>query len=236
MRRRPFRAALAALAIVVVLALAGIAAMLYSEPGRAALARYLEDALSTPGVIKVQIGRLHGRLPAEIRIDRIAVKDGGGAWMTVHDIELDWSPLDLFAARLRIDSARAGEIVVRRRPTPPEETAPPAKGKAGATLPPLEIDLDSLIIDVLRLEEPVLGQTASLELAASASALRDRVTAVLTFDRVDGSPGHASAVLDWHALTGSLDIEAGLSEPADGLVARLLDLPDKPRPATGAVA
>jgi autotransporter translocation and assembly factor TamB len=60
-RRRPFRSALAALAIIVVLVLAGIAAMLYSEPGRTAIAGYLEDAISTPGELEVRIDRLHGR-------------------------------------------------------------------------------------------------------------------------------------------------------------------------------
>ncbi|MEN8197445.1 MAG: hypothetical protein ABFS30_13180, partial [Pseudomonadota bacterium] len=227
-RRRPFRSALAALAIVVVMVLAGIAAMLYSEPGRTALARYLEDVISTPGEIEIQIGRLHGRLPVEIRIDRISVRDSGGDWLTVHGVELSWSPLELFAARLRIDSAHVDEIVIQRRPTPPEVPTPSAEDKAGGILPPFDISLDSLTIDLLRLEEPVLGQTASLELAASASALRDRAAARLTFDRVDGRPGHASAVLDWNASTGALDIDAAFSEAPDGLVARLLDLPGKP--------
>jgi len=227
-RRRPFRSALAVLAIVAVLALAGVAAMLYSEPGRTALARYLEGALSTPGDIEIEIGHLHGRLPAEIRIDRITLKDSDGAWLTVHDIEVDWSPQDLFAAKLRIDSARAGEIVIRRQPTPSEGPAPSAGNKAGAILPPFEIDLENLAVDAVRLEEPVLGQTASLKLAASASALRDRAAARLTFDRADGMPGHANAALEWNASTGALDIDAAFSEPADGLLARLLDLPGKP--------
>lgn len=227
-RRRPFRSALAALAVLVVLVLAGVLTLLYSEPGRAVLARYLEDALSTPGEIEVEIGRMHGRLPAEIRIDRIAVRDSGGAWMTIRDFELDWSPLELFGARLRIESARAGKVVILRQPAPPEGPAPSAEDQAGRTLPPLEIALDSLTIDALRLEKPVLGETASLKLAASVSALKDRATAHLEVDRVDGRLGRASAVLDWDASTGSLDIDAALSEPADGLMARLLDLPGRP--------
>ena len=227
-RRRPFRTTLAALAVFVVLVLAGVLALLYSEPGRTVLARYLEDALSTPGETDVEISRLHGRLPAEIRIDRIAVSDSGGAWMTVRDFELDWSPLELFSARLRIDSARAGEVAILRRPAPPEEPAPPARDQASSALPPVEIALDNLSIDLLRLEKPVLGQAANLALTASASALQDRATARLKVERIDGRPGRASAVLDWDVATASLDIDAGLSEPADGLVARLLDLPGRP--------
>ncbi|MCK4869370.1 MAG: hypothetical protein KAT39_15055, partial [Alphaproteobacteria bacterium] len=180
---------LAALAVFVVLVLAGVLALLYSESGRTVLARYLEEALSTPGEIEIEISRLHGRLPAEIRIDRIAVSDSGGTWMTVRDFELDWSPLELFGARLRIDSARASEVTILRRP------APPARDQAGSSLPPVEIALDSLSVDLLRLEEPVLGQAAGLALTASVSALKDRVTARLKVDRVDGSPGRASAVL-----------------------------------------
>lgn len=227
-RRRPFRSALAALVILLALLLAGVFALLYSESGRALLARYLEEALSTPGEIGVELGRLHGALPAEIRIDRIAVRDSDGTWMTVHDFELDWSPLELLVARLRIDAARAGEVAILRRPAVSEEPAPSTKDQAGGKMPPFEIALDGLTIDVLRLEEPVLGQAAHLELAASAVMLRVGATARLKVERVDGRPGHAIAVLDWNASTGSLDIDAALSEPADGLVARLLDLPGKP--------
>ncbi len=227
-RRRPFRSALAALAILLVVALAGVLLLLYSETGRSVLARYLEDALSTPGEFEVEIGRLQGPLPAEIRIDHIAVRDGAGVWMTIRDLELGWSPIELFSARLHIESARAGEVVVLRWPAPSEAPAPSAADQAGISLPPIEIALDSLSVDMLRLEEPVLGEAASLALAASASALQGSATARLKVERMDGRPGHAGAVLDWNAATGSLDIDATLSEPADGLVARLLDLPGRP--------
>ena len=227
-RRRPFRSALAALAVLLIVVLAGVLLLLYSESGRSILARYLEDALSTPGEFEVEIGRLQGPLPAEIRIDHIAVRDGVGAWMTIRDFELSWRPLELFGARLYIDSARVGELVVLRRPAPSEEPAQPTRDQAGISLPPIEIALDSLSVDTLQLEEPLLGEAASLSLAASASALQGSATARLKVERMDGRPGQASAVLDWNAATGSLDIDAALSEPADGLVARLLDLPGRP--------
>jgi len=227
-KRRPFRSALAALAVFLTLLLAGILALLYSEPGRSVLARYIEGALSRPGTFEIELDRLQGALPATIRVDRIAVRDSAGVWMTVRGVELDWSPLELLDGRLRIDSARAGEIVMLRRPAAWEAPARSAEDRSGIALPSLEIALDGLTIDALGLEEPVLGQAANVKLAASASALRDRVTARLNVERVDGMPGHAGAMLDWNASTGSLDIDAVLSEPADGLVARLLNLPGRP--------
>jgi translocation and assembly module TamB len=227
-KRRPFRSALAVLAILLVLMLAGVALLLYSEPGRNLLARYIEDTLSTPGEFEVELGRLHGPLPAGILIDRIAITDSNGTWMTVRDLELGWSPFELLGARLRVDSMRAGEIVILRRPVPPHTPAPGTEAPASLSLPPVEIGLVSMAVDALRLEEPVLGQHADLRLAASATALRDRATARLTVERIDRRPGLARAALDWNAATGSLDIDAVLSEPADGLVARLLDLPGRP--------
>jgi translocation and assembly module TamB len=208
--------------------LAGIALLLYSEPGRNLLARYIEGALSTPGEFEVELGRLHGPLPARILIDRIEIADSNGTWMTVRNLELGWSPFELLGARLRVDSMRAGEIAILRRPVRPETPAPGTEAPASLSLPPVEIDLDSMTVDALRLEEPVLGQPADLKLGASAAALRDRATARLMVERVDGKPGLARAALDWDAATGSLDIDAVLSEPADGLVARLLDLPGRP--------
>jgi translocation and assembly module TamB len=227
-RRRPFRGALGALAIFLVLILAGVALLLYSEPGRNLLAGYIEDALSTPGEFEVELGRLHGPLPAGILIDSIAIADSNGTWMTVRDLELSWKPFELLGARLRVDALRAGEIVILRHPIPPAAPAPGPDAPADLSLPPVEIDLDSMTVDALRLEVPVLGQPADLNLAVHATALRDRATLRLAVERMDGRPGHAKVALFWDAASGSLDIDAILSEPADGLVARLLNLPGRP--------
>lgn len=227
-KRRPFRSALAVLGMLVVLMLAAIAFLLYSEPGRGVLARYIEDALSTPGEFEVDLGRLHGPLPAGILIDRIAIADSDGTWMTLQDLEMDWSPLELLGARLRVDSIRIGEIAIQRRPMPPKKQATGTEAPAGLSLPPVEIDADHMTIDAVRLEEAVLGQPADLKFAASVTIQRDRATMRLMVERVDGKPGFARAALDWNGPTGSLDIDTVLSEPADGLTARLLDLPGRP--------
>jgi translocation and assembly module TamB len=50
----------------------------------------------------------------------------------------------------------------------------------------------------------------------------------LTVERTDGIPGQARAVLEYDAAAGSLDIDGFMSEPRNGLVAHLLDLPGRP--------
>lgn len=224
-RRHPFRSALAVLAAFLLLLSAGVAALLYTEPGRAALADYLASALSKPGEAEIAIDHLHGSLPTGIRIDRVAVSDSDGKWLEIRDLALDWSPMQLIHGRLQVDTARAGEVTVLRRPV---SSATGARSSGGQGMPPIPTVLNSLAIDVLKLEKPVLGEAARLSVSGSASLLKTRVTAHLKADRVDGRRGHASLALDWDAPTGSLNIDAGLSEPSDGLVARLLDLPGKP--------
>lgn len=227
-RRRPFRSALAALAILVVLMLGAAMALMYSEPGRALIARSLERALSTPGEMEIEIGRLSGPLPGRMRIDRLTVRDSQGDWLTSRDLAVRWSPLALLQGRLQIDDIRAGEIALLRKPAPPQTDTPAADEGTGLSLPPLEVALENLIVQKLRLHEPVLGQAAALRLQGDAAALRDRAVVNLAVERLDEMDGRAHVTLDWNAATGSLDIDAALSEPSDGLVARLLDLPQRP--------
>jgi len=225
-RRHPFRSAVAAFAMVLVLLAAGVLALLYTEPGRAALAQTIASALSKPGETEVHISDLRGSLPAEIRVDSITVGDADGKWLEVRDFVLDWSPLRLIEGKLQIDSARAGHVAVLRRPAPAGQAT--TGDSSGAILPPIQIVVDSLAIDNLQLDEPVLGEPARLTVAAGAAALKTRATAHLKIERVDGRHGRVSLALDWDEPSGSLDIDASLSEPADGLVARLMDLPGKP--------
>lgn len=218
------RSALAALAILLLFLAAAVAMLLFSEPGRSVLARIIADRLSVPGMAEVEIERLQGGLPGRVRIGAITVSDGSGAWMTIRDVEVVWRPLEILAARLRIENARAGEIAIMRRPVPP---ARPRDG-TGPALPSMEIDLAAMRVDALRLAPPVLGQAAELTLAAAATAMRDRASIELNIERIDAVPGRASAALGWNAASGALDIEADLSEPAEGLLARLLGLPGLP--------
>jgi len=223
-RRHPVLAGAIALVGLLCALLIVVYVALQTETGRARLARLLEAALSEPGRYEVAIGHIEGDLPGEIRIDTLSIADGNGAWLTVHEIALDWNPLALLAGRVAIESATAREVDIARRPVSEERT----QTSALPGIPPLEIAVGHVSIDALRLDEPLLGVAASLRATAELAISSDAVHARLEMFRTDAVAGHASAVVAYDPETRSLDLHAELSEPRGGLTARLLELPQLP--------
>ncbi|UCH74167.1 MAG: translocation/assembly module TamB domain-containing protein [Rhodospirillales bacterium] len=223
-RRRPLLSAALALLVLLCLTLVATHAILQSETGRAQVARQLESLLSQPGKRGVTIGRIEGNLPATIRIDEITLADGRGPWLTVRGFALDWSPLALVRGRLEIDSLGAREVSISRRPV---AAAAPGTGGPPA-IPALNVTLKSLAVDRLQLDAPVLGAAATLRASANATAGADAVNIGLDISRTDDVAGHARAALGYDRRSASLDLRAELSEPAGGLTARLLSLPQLP--------
>jgi translocation and assembly module TamB len=221
-RRRPILTAALALAAVLILALAGIFLALQTRAGRDVLARMIEKQLSEPGGISVDIGRLEGRLPYDIRIDRIAVADAKGEWLSAGDIRIDWRPLSLFRGTLAIDSVRVGKAVVSRLPDTMEE------GKTSANLPPLNLALDLLAVETVLLDEAVLGLTVSLRAEGSVAFSERTLEAALAVARTDGSEGGADLAFSYDADSRVLDLEGALVEPPGGLLARFVGLPGYP--------
>lgn len=224
-RRRPLLTAGLTLAALLVLALAAAYAALQTQAGRDALARFIEDRLTEPGVRAVELGRIEGHLPHDIRLGRLTVADRDGVWLSIHDIRLDWNPLALFRGTLSVGQLSAEQAVVTRRPAPGDGAD--AAGTSGIALP-VDVAVDLVALRSLRLEAPVLGEAASLQLEASASVTDGTVVAALAASRTDESAGRADLSLSYDAASRFLDLEASLSEPEGGLIARLAGLPGYP--------
>ncbi len=221
-RRRPILTAVLALAAVLMLALTGLFLALQTRAGRDMLVRVIESQLSEPGGLSVNIGRLEGSLPYDIRIDRLAVADAKGEWLAVSDIRVDWRPLSLFRGTLAVDSARVGKVAVSR----PPDTA--KKGTAPANLPPLNISVDLLAVETVLLDEAVLGTTVSLRAEASLAFSARTLEAALSVMRTDGAEGRADLAAAYDAGSRILDLEGALVEPTGGVLARLIGLPGYP--------
>ncbi|WP_048862127.1 hypothetical protein, partial [Acidisphaera rubrifaciens] len=64
----------------------------------------------------VTISGLSGRFPDALRVAHIGIRDARGAWLTIDDAALDWSPSALVGRVLRIDRLAAARIDVARLP------------------------------------------------------------------------------------------------------------------------
>ena len=134
-RRRWGRAVLfgvpAALGVLALLAL-GAFGLARSDTGRGWIAGAIERAVSTPGELELVIDRLDGRLPQEVRLTGVRLRDAAGVWFSAGSLALDWSPLALLSNRLQITSLRAGDLVLERLPEARDAEQPAALDVAHA--------------------------------------------------------------------------------------------------------
>ena len=217
-KRRRLRIAAAIVGVVIGLPLLGILFILIfanTDTGRAAI----ETLAAKVSGGDIQLEGLGGRFPGALRLAHAEIRDKDGAWLTLDDVALDWSPLALLGGEAKIDRLTAAHIAVARLPV--SETS---SSKSKSSAPPLRIALGELRVDKLDLGAALAGVPASVRASGHLrfASLTDGDVA-LDIERLDG-PGS-------YKLTGKMS-DAGdnlaleVSEPSHGLLAELAGLPD----------
>ena len=208
--------ALAALPVVVV----GLVILLLNvDPGRR-LAERLAGQV-TGG--EVQISGLSGRFPDALRLAHAELHDADGAWLLVDGVVLDWSPARLLSREARVDMLSAARVQVPRLPlSQPSSASRPSDSKPFSL--PVRVAVEKLHVDRVEVGAPVAGiaAVASLDGSAHLASLQDG-DADLAIVRLDG-PGGVYTLhgrIDPASLSAKLDV----SEPSDGLVATLAEVP-----------
>jgi hypothetical protein len=168
---------------VPLLALGGVVLALNLPAGRAAV-ETLAPRLSGGMVV---LHGLAGRFPDALRVGQIRVADAAGAWLTIEDVQLDWSPRRLLAGVLRIDLLRAGRIALTRLPVAAPAAPTASTGGAGFTLP-LPVALRRLRVETLDLGAGLAGVAARFSLDGEARlASLTAGEATLSLHRLDGA-------------------------------------------------
>ncbi|MEQ9641600.1 MAG: translocation/assembly module TamB domain-containing protein [Alphaproteobacteria bacterium] len=209
-------------------------AVLGSDAGRQAIARAIERAASTPGEAEVRLGRLDGDLLGSFVLDTVSVADADGAWLRLDDVRVDWSPWALLGGTLAIESVAVDRIAVSRPPAPTAATA----ADTPAALPdlPLDVAVRKLMLARIELGEAVLGQAAVFAVDGEiAGTPPQTVAARLDVTRLDGVAGTVAARATLRGDDRHLSLSVQAHEPAGGLLARLLELPDLPTLDAGLV-
>lgn len=210
----------------VLVLLVALFAVLQTGPGKTLLARVASSLASVSG-LTVSISDIHGGVPWNMSIGRIAVADAGGPVAEVEALRLAWHPLSLLSGVVNVEAVEARRIAVERLPElPPSEPAPAASGGSSFMMP---VRLGRLAVDDISLGAPVLGHAARLSLAASADlmAAGPGLSADFTLERKD-APGTVKGKVHYTPDTRLLDVDIAASEPAGGLVARVAGMDGLP--------
>lgn len=227
MVRRILRMAFYAALVVVAAAIGALVVFTTTERGRANLAGLVSSVASSESA-KVQVAGINGIWSGNLTVDHVVLEDREGPWLVLREIEVDWSPLALLSRTFRADRVAVGRIEAARAPLADPDARPQAGG--GLSLP-VSVDIREIDLPQIALG-PALAGAGIAELAASGRVRAERaplaVEADLGVRRRDGREGSIEATV--HFLPGEdrLDLDLRAAEPAGGIIANLLRLPDAP--------
>lgn len=191
------------------------------------LTELLEENLSAENQT-VTINGFAGALSSEASIEQLTIADADGVWLTLEGAKLIWTRSALLRGAVDIDELSAERLVITRAAAP-SGTAPAAEATP-FSLPelPVSIAVGALAIDRIELGESFLGEPVNVSLSGSAALSGGEGDANVIATRLDTRTGEFVIEGSYSNATKILDLNALLSEGADGIIARLLDLPGKP--------
>ncbi len=216
--RRPSRRFLAILALVAAVPLVLVLA-LWEFANTDSGQRLIEQLATRLSDNRVVITGLSGRLPGELHLDRLELRDGRGVWLVATDITLRSSASRLLLRHVDVDLLRAGHVLVSRAPV-----ANPAAGSGDAGPAFLQrFDVATLELPRLELDRELAGADALLDLRGHVHAIGTREVDTSLFARRLDGPGTYQVVgeIDARRVNAALDVE----EPAAGPLQNLAGLP-----------
>ncbi|TPL56435.1 translocation/assembly module TamB [Mesorhizobium sp. B2-4-2] len=223
---RILRIFLYTLLIVVAGAIGALFVLTKTERGRDNLAGII-SRLASSDERKVTVSGIDGIWSGALSVDHVVLEDREGAWLVARKVAIDWSPLALLSKNFSADRIAAERIELARLPV--AGTQQPAQG--GATTLPVSIDIKQIDLPEVALGQQLAGSGIA-ELAAKASVKADAaplsVETVLNITRHDGKQGNVDAQIHFAPADNKLDLNLKASEPAGGIIANLLNLPDTP--------
>lgn len=201
---------------------------LANEDDRGFVVGLLENALGGEGRI-VRVEGFQGALSRNATIGQITIADETGVWLTLDDVQLEWNRSALLRGQIDVERLSAALMTLARMPNAPEGTMPTAEA-SGFSLPnlPVSVLIKQLKLDSIVLGAPVLGEPAEMTLEAAAQLADGSGEIALTATRTDGQQGRFVIDASYQAGSQMAAINLDLTEAADGIVARLLNLPGRP--------
>ncbi|SPH22224.1 hypothetical protein ASD8599_02970 [Ascidiaceihabitans donghaensis] len=200
-----------------------------SQEDRGFIVGLLEDALGGEGR-RVRVDGFAGALSSVATIEQITFADDDGVWLALDDIQLEWTRSALLRGRIEIQQLSAKTLELTRLPASQDTDDMPAAEAGGFALPdlPVSVEIDLLKLDRITLGPSILGEKAELTMEATAQLSGGSGNVTLNAVRIDGQDGQFVIDASYAAASQTAAIDLDLSEAKDGIVARLLNIPDRP--------
>jgi translocation and assembly module TamB len=208
----------AALGVLIVV-LAAAFGMLQTRIGKDWAAKEIAQAVSDPD-FTVEIDRLDGFVPFHMAVERIAIGDRDGTYLTLRNAGLDISPSALLTGRAHIRSLTIAELDMTRSSTAPSTT--PFIDYLKVPHLPVAVALDRLAIGKIALAPPVLGEKVAATAEGSAELADGKAHVALDLHRTDDSAGNILLAMEIAGDPPVLSLKLDAAEPTGLLLDRLL--------------
>lgn len=223
--KRILRIVVYTLLAVVAAAAGALFVLTKTERGRENLAGLISSMASNADH-KVTVSGIDGIWSGALTVDHVVLEDRQGAWLVARKVAVDWSPLALLSKNFTADRIAADRIELARLPV---ASAQPSQG--GSTSLPVSIDVKQIDLPDIALGQALAGSGIA-ELTAKGAVKVDAaplaVQTSLNVTRRDGKQGNVDAKVHFAPADDKLDLDLKASEPAGGIIANLLNLPDAP--------
>lgn len=223
--KRILRIVFYTLLVVVAAAAGALFVLTKTERGRENLAGLI-SSLASNADRKVTVSGIDGIWSGALTIDDVVLEDREGAWLVARKVAVDWSPLALLSKNFSADRIAADRIELARLPV---ASTQPSQG--GSTTLPVSIDVKQIDLPDIALGQALAGSGIA-ELTAKGAVKVDAaplaVQTSLNVTRRDGKQGNVDAKVHFAPADDKLDLDLKASEPAGGIIANLLNLPDAP--------
>src|SRR6185312_3149038 len=188
---------------------------------------FVENQLSTPDR-QIRIANIEGALSSDATIGEITIADREGVWLRITNARIVWTRSALLLGRLVVDTLAADRIDVLRKPLPAEGAPAPEAGGLQVPELPLSVSLGALEVPHVTFGESVFGLAAEVAITGNLQLADGSLDTTLNVDRLDGPGGQLALRAAYANSTQVLDLDLKLDEPANGIVANLLNVEGRP--------
>ncbi|HEV7305267.1 MAG TPA: translocation/assembly module TamB domain-containing protein [Ensifer sp.] len=221
--RTTLRYGLRVLGVIAVVALLLVAFVGFTTPGARVVAWAIEKYAATPDQI-VRIADPSALLTGEFTAGSITLFDGEGVYAEVRDLKLDWSPRALLTMRFDAAAISAGMVRVERLPIPSTET----KEVRSTFVLPVDVKIDAIDLKEIVIGKAIAGEDQFLTASGKVNATNESIALALTAAQRDRPDARAVADIVFNPAGNELKLEATVDEPSNGVLAKLLRLPNEP--------
>ncbi|WP_417624854.1 translocation/assembly module TamB domain-containing protein [Paremcibacter congregatus] len=212
-----------ALALLFIL-LIGTALYLDTPSGHKRLTTWIENSLRTPDQT-VRLSPIEGSLFTGFRLADITFSDREGPWLTLTDVDLDWSPSALLRQKIMISRLQVATARLVRLPESTDHPQPATTAPMDFTLPRLPVDAEiaDFGLNQFLLGQKVVGIRATFT-GQGALKLTRRDGILLRLDLINqgASQDEISARIAYPGPTENLSVDVTARAPEGGIFSRMI--------------